>query len=284
MCALTYRRIEEIQDIPVLEEGSQPQPRTVAPQATPKGEYKVLASLPRPRPLKPQNDDDDISRYSRVQIIDTSFQIQKAGESKIVAGVAKARRTTSHGQAVRPQSQRRPGQRPTSSRRPHPPFVEVPEDITIWTEISTLSTLIDQHAEDFYSVNQDYVRRIMVETIISKILEGSGNGIALTLSPKSTFMLTFFGTIAAAVSGELSDQLQDYAQESAGPARNTQLFRLCERAVTIQSMIKRHPSRWTFGGWDAKSGSMSFPSVFRDGTELGMPVNLSSLPKGSIWN
>ena len=82
MCALTYRRIEEIQEIPVLEEGSQPQPRI------PKGEHKVLAPLPRPRPLKPQNDDDDISRYSRVQIIDTSFQIQKAGESKIVAGIA----------------------------------------------------------------------------------------------------------------------------------------------------------------------------------------------------
>jgi hypothetical protein len=88
MCALTYRRIEEIQEIPILEEGSQPQSRTAVPQATPKGEHKVLAPLPRPRPLKPQNDDDDISHYSRVQIIDTSFQIQRAGESKIVAGIA----------------------------------------------------------------------------------------------------------------------------------------------------------------------------------------------------
>lgn len=88
MCALTYRRIEEIQEIPVLKEDSQPQPRTAVPQATPKGEHKVLAPLPRPRPLKPQSDDDDISHYSRVQIIDTSFQIQKAGESKIVAGIA----------------------------------------------------------------------------------------------------------------------------------------------------------------------------------------------------
>ena len=84
MCALTYCRIEEIQEIPVLEESSPPQPRTAVPQAAP----KVLAPLLRPRPLKPQNDDDDISRYSRVQIIDTSFQIQKAGESKIVAGIA----------------------------------------------------------------------------------------------------------------------------------------------------------------------------------------------------
>ena len=81
-------------------------------------------------------------------------------------------------------------------------------------------------------------------------------------------MLIFFGTIAAAVSRELSDQLQDYAQESAGPKRNTNLLRLCERAVTIQNMIKRHPSKWTFGDWDATSGSMSFPSVFRDGTEF----------------
>jgi len=129
-----------------------------------------------------------------------------------------------------------------------------------------LSTLIDQHAENFYSANHDYVRQIIIETIISKILKGSGNGIALILPPNSTFMLTFFGTIAVAVSEELSDQLQDYAQESAGLARNTHLLRLCERAVTIQSMIKRHPSEWTFGNWDAKSGSMSFPSVFRDGT------------------
>ena len=88
MCALTYRRIEEIQEIPVLEEDSQPQPRTAVPQVTPKGEHKILAPLPRPRPLKPQSDDDDISRYSRVQIIDTSFQIQKAGESKTAAGIA----------------------------------------------------------------------------------------------------------------------------------------------------------------------------------------------------
>jgi hypothetical protein len=88
MCALTYRRIEEIQEIPVLEEDSQPQPRTAVPQSAPKGEHKILEPLPGPRPLKPQNDDDDISRYSRVQIIDTSFQIQKAGESKIAAGIA----------------------------------------------------------------------------------------------------------------------------------------------------------------------------------------------------
>lgn len=88
MCALTYRRIEEIQEIPVLEEDSQPQLGTAVPQATPKGKHKNLAPLPRPRPLKPQNDDDDISRYSRVQVIDTSFQIQKAGESKIAAGIA----------------------------------------------------------------------------------------------------------------------------------------------------------------------------------------------------
>jgi hypothetical protein len=131
-----------------------------------------------------------------------------------------------------------------------------------------LSTLIDQHAENFYSANQDYVRRIIIEKIISKILEGSGGGIALTLPLKSTFMLTFLGTIAAAVSEELSDQLQGNAQESTGPARNTHLLRLCERAVTIRSMINRHPSTWTFGAWDAKSGSMSFPSVFRDGTEF----------------
>ena len=74
--------------------------------------------------------------------------------------------------------------------------------------------------------------------------------------------------IAAAVSEELSDQLQDYAQESERFARNAHLLRLCETAVTIQSMIKRHPSKWTFGDWDAKSGSMSFPSVFRDGTKV----------------
>jgi hypothetical protein len=97
-------------------------------------------------------------------------------------------------------------------------------------------------------------------------------------------MLTFFGTIVATVLKELSDPLQDYAQESAGPARNTHLLRLCERAVTIQSMIKRHPSKWTFGDWDAKSGSMSFPSVFRDGTELGMSVDPPSLAEEPFWN
>jgi len=88
MCALTYRHIEEIQEIPVLEEDSQPQPRIAVPQATPKGEHKILAPLLRLRLLKLQNDDDDISRYSRVQIINTSFQIQKAGESKIIVDIA----------------------------------------------------------------------------------------------------------------------------------------------------------------------------------------------------
>lgn len=48
-------------------------------------------------------------------------------------------------------------------------------------------------------------------------------------------MLTFFGTVAAAVSEELLDQPQDYAQESAGLVHNTHPLRLCEGAKRPKS-------------------------------------------------
>jgi len=49
---------------------------------------KLPISFPRPRPpAKPQDEDDDIGNYSRVQIIDTSFRIQKVRKSKALPGV-----------------------------------------------------------------------------------------------------------------------------------------------------------------------------------------------------
>ena len=80
-------------------------------------------------------------------------------------------------------SQKRPYSRQDHRRRRHsriPPLTileEVPEDSTIRTDISTLSTSID-HAENFYT-HQVLVRRTITETILNDIVMGSKNGIAL---------------------------------------------------------------------------------------------------------
>ena len=68
---------------------------------------------------------------------------------------------------------------------------EVPEDSTIRTDISTLYTLIDQHAEYFYA-NRGYARGIITERILTDIVEESRNGIAFNNIPISTFILTYW--------------------------------------------------------------------------------------------
>ncbi|KAH6885431.1 hypothetical protein B0T10DRAFT_95586 [Thelonectria olida] len=79
-CSLTYHRIEEIQEIGLLEEqGSQSQPESVT---------SIPPPFPRPRPPKPRDEDEDISQYSRVMVIDTRFQIQKASIRRAMVSLA----------------------------------------------------------------------------------------------------------------------------------------------------------------------------------------------------
>lgn len=151
-------------------------------------------------------------------------------------------------------SQEHPSSSQDNRQRRHsriPPLTaleeEVPEDGAIRTDISTLSTLIDQHAENFY-INRELVRGTITETILTDIVKGSGN--------------------ETDVSQELSDRLQPYVQSPAGPTRDAHLLQLCEMAGRVRDMINRHPSEWTFGRWDTKSGAMLFPSVSRDYTEF----------------
>lgn len=183
----------------------------------------------------------------------------------------KSRQQTSH-RPPSSRSQRQPDSRPSSSRHKRPAssqerpsssqdhrqrrrsrispatiLEEVPEDDTIRTNISTLSTLIDQHAENFYK-NQERVRGTITETILADIIKNSKD--------------------EAEVSRELSVRLQGDAQDPAGPARDGHLLQLCRMAGRVRDMIDRHPSEWTFGRWDTNSGSMLFPSVFRDGNEF----------------
>lgn len=96
-CGINYRRIEEIKDMIVLEEGQSTQNSQASPASTStppsasspnRQNEKLPTSFPRSRPPpKPQDEEDDIGSYSRVQIIDTSFRIQKVRKGKALPGM-----------------------------------------------------------------------------------------------------------------------------------------------------------------------------------------------------
>ncbi|KAL7916564.1 hypothetical protein GGI35DRAFT_45446 [Trichoderma velutinum] len=65
-CSLNFRRIEEIQDIRVSGDSADAQTDRVVAST---------ARFQKPRPLKPQNPEDDISRYKQVQLVDVDFKI-----------------------------------------------------------------------------------------------------------------------------------------------------------------------------------------------------------------
>lgn len=79
ICNLTYCRIEEVQEITVREEDHVPQSRITT--------LELAAPFTRPRPQITVSEDDDFTRYSRIQVIDTSFQLQRAGEDGNLAGL-----------------------------------------------------------------------------------------------------------------------------------------------------------------------------------------------------
>lgn len=86
-CSLIYHRIEEVKDIDIAEDDSSSRRTDPLGNAT-----KPPPPFPRPKPpTELPDDDDDISQYARVQIIDTSFRIQEARGSEAVPG---ARRLT----------------------------------------------------------------------------------------------------------------------------------------------------------------------------------------------
>lgn len=86
-CSLIYHRIEEVKDIDIAEDDSRSRRTDPLGNAT-----KPPPPSPRPKPPPGlPDDDDDISQYVRVQIIDTSFRIQEARGSEAVPG---ARRLT----------------------------------------------------------------------------------------------------------------------------------------------------------------------------------------------
>ena len=73
-----YRRIEEIREIGIQEEDFQ----------TPKRRKGLPAPSPRPKPPRPQDDEDDISHYTRVQVIYTKFRVQTAEGNNMGAVLA----------------------------------------------------------------------------------------------------------------------------------------------------------------------------------------------------
>ena len=90
-----------------------------------------------------------------------------------------------HSSSHRPQSQHQRGNLKRQSRTPHPILEEQPpEDSVIHHEINTLSTLIDQHAQNYYSPHSEagnipitmFVRRHIGRTIINDIIDGSMDG------------------------------------------------------------------------------------------------------------
>lgn len=92
MCHQTYCRIEEVPGFVVLEEGDTSQSRAAIPEC----EKNDWALFTRPRPLAPHDDgDDDRTEYSRVQVIDTSFQLKRATHGETSADSAPALQTLS---------------------------------------------------------------------------------------------------------------------------------------------------------------------------------------------
>jgi hypothetical protein len=87
ICSFVYQRVEEIQEIAVQETDFQA-PLVPAAHQTPKTEQRLPAPSPRPRSLKPKDDEDDISHYTRVQFINTRFQVQKGEGSNVVPVLA----------------------------------------------------------------------------------------------------------------------------------------------------------------------------------------------------
>jgi hypothetical protein len=68
---LTYRRVEEIQNIRVKENKTPPS----APKAS--DDAEAILQFSRPRLPKLPNPEDDISRYRHVQIVDVDFNIHR---------------------------------------------------------------------------------------------------------------------------------------------------------------------------------------------------------------
>lgn len=93
ICGLTYRRIEEIQDINLTNETPRPKTAPVRKQSDiPNTGSKLPETFPRPRP-KPQSNrtaDEEIRSYKRVQVIDTKFRLQKAKRQEPASELSKA--------------------------------------------------------------------------------------------------------------------------------------------------------------------------------------------------
>ncbi|KAL7955617.1 hypothetical protein V8C34DRAFT_237569 [Trichoderma compactum] len=78
-CSLNFRRIEEIQDIRISSDSSNAQTDQI---------NASTARIQKPRPSKPHNPEDDISRYKQVQLVDVNFKIGLSTVDQLVMKAA----------------------------------------------------------------------------------------------------------------------------------------------------------------------------------------------------
>jgi hypothetical protein len=125
----------------------------------------------------------------------------------------------------------------------------VPEDNDITQGIIVLCTLIDQYAERFCAAQySSYVRLTIGEDLVNHIMVGGSN--------------------VSAVLSDLADKLGSYASNPADDRREDHIERMCTSADRIQRMVRRHPSKWSFGRFNQ---SVWFPSVYQDGDVVKDP-------------
>ncbi|XTI91948.1 hypothetical protein V2W45_1420371 [Cenococcum geophilum] len=144
------------------------------------------------------------------------------------------------------------GRRPKSSYPPQPTIYEddIPEENDITEGIIGLCTLIDQHAESFFGVdNTSYARQTIGKALVNHIMASSSNGIAPFLFPNWSHL------IARADSG-----------------RRDSLNQIGESADRIKRSQRKHPSNWSFGPFER---NVWFPSVSQDGVVAKDPNKYS---------
>ncbi|KAH8802951.1 hypothetical protein F5884DRAFT_756257 [Xylogone sp. PMI_703] len=78
VCGLDYRRVEEIQNIPVNENRSR-----ASSQTQPSNVSELSDQFPRPRPPNQQNLAEEIGRYKHVQIVDVDFKVRKTSTGNL---------------------------------------------------------------------------------------------------------------------------------------------------------------------------------------------------------
>ncbi|CZR58249.1 uncharacterized protein PAC_08140 [Phialocephala subalpina] len=188
-------------------------------------------------------------------------------------------RHSSHRPSTSARERERTSHRPSGSQRPTP-IEPIPENRpvqytqgkTIIDRVAELYTLIDQHAENFYSRDEvpgksleselndpatrhAIIRQRIARTIIDKIV--------ISLRDSSDADMQNIAT-------ELSDQFTLCAIADRNSQREGHISELCNIGAELRRLMSSHPSTWDFGGWggselQSRGGVIiAFPALLQD--------------------